>query len=39
MNAFLHLARATDHERAADDALRIVELFLDGARAERASEG
>ena len=35
MNAFLHLARGTDHARAADDAPRIVALFLDGARSGR----
>ena len=39
MNAFLHLARATDHARAVDEAPRIVELFLDGARAERTRRG
>ncbi|MGI5270431.1 TetR/AcrR family transcriptional regulator [Nonomuraea sp. CA-218870] len=33
MNAFLHLARATDLMETPDRASRIVELFLNGARA------
>ncbi|MFI2105417.1 TetR/AcrR family transcriptional regulator [Isoptericola sp. NPDC019693] len=32
MNAFLHMARATDLMRTPDDAQRIVDLFLNGAR-------
>ncbi|MGW6034008.1 TetR/AcrR family transcriptional regulator [Gordonia terrae] len=32
MNAFLHLARATDLLERPEDATRIVDLFLDGAR-------
>ncbi|WP_407444540.1 TetR/AcrR family transcriptional regulator [Rhodococcus sp. (in: high G+C Gram-positive bacteria)] len=32
MNAFLHLARATDLAGGADNARRITELFLNGAR-------
>ncbi|MFF2267377.1 TetR/AcrR family transcriptional regulator [Cellulosimicrobium cellulans] len=33
MNAFLHMARATDLMRTPDDAPRIVDLFLNGASA------
>lgn len=32
MNAFLHLARATDLIDSPDRATRIVDLFLNGAR-------
>lgn len=37
MNAFLHLTRATDLMENPDDASRIVDLFLDGARASKAA--